>query len=84
MSSAVISLPAWVTRATQPVRKALAEDDSEHVFFILKTVCVMAFAASFILKGHGQAGDRESRGRRSSDRTRRRSAPPVRTAGPRR
>ena len=28
--------------------------DNNHVFFILETICVMAFAVSFILKGHGQ------------------------------
>ena len=28
-----------------------------HVFFILEAVCVMAFALSFILKGHGQPAD---------------------------
>jgi hypothetical protein len=33
--------------------------NNDHVFFILETVCVMAFAASFILKGHGQPGSRE-------------------------
>lgn len=32
--------------------------DDNHVFFILETVCVMAFAVSFILKGHGQSSDR--------------------------
>jgi len=30
---------------------------NNHVFFILETVCVMAFAVSFILKGHGQPSD---------------------------
>ena len=30
---------------------------SHHVCFILETVCVMAFAVSFIFKGHGQPGD---------------------------
>jgi hypothetical protein len=28
-----------------------------HVFLILESVCVTAFAVSFILKGHGQPGD---------------------------
>jgi hypothetical protein len=31
--------------------------DDHHVFFILEAICVMAFAVSFILKGHGQAND---------------------------
>ena len=31
--------------------------DSNHVFLILETVCVMSFAVSFILKGHGQPSD---------------------------
>jgi hypothetical protein len=31
--------------------------DGHHVFFILEAVCVMAFAVSFILKGHGQPGN---------------------------
>jgi hypothetical protein len=31
--------------------------DNDHAFFILETVCVPAFAVSFILKGHGQLGD---------------------------
>jgi hypothetical protein len=31
--------------------------NSDHVFFILETICVMAFAVSFILKGHGQPND---------------------------
>lgn len=30
---------------------------NHHVCFILETVCVMAFAVSFILKGHGQPSD---------------------------
>ena len=32
--------------------------NDNHVFFILEAVCVMAFAVSFILKGHGQPSDR--------------------------
>ena len=32
--------------------------DRYHGFFILETICVMAFAVSFIIKGHGQPSDR--------------------------
>jgi hypothetical protein len=31
--------------------------DDDHVFFILETICVVAFAVSFIVKGHGQPND---------------------------
>jgi hypothetical protein len=39
-----------------PVLNAVAGSfyDGNHVFFILETICVMAFAVSFILKGHGE------------------------------
>jgi len=42
-----------------PTLNALAGSfyDDNHVFFILETICVMAFAVSFILKGHGQPND---------------------------
>ena len=51
----------WLSIALMPALNSLASSfyNREHVFFILETVCVMAFAASFILKGHGQPGDRE-------------------------
>lgn len=51
----------WLSIALMPTLSSLASSfyDREHVFFILETACVMAFAASFILKGHGQPGDRE-------------------------
>jgi len=51
----------WLSIALMPALSSLAGSfyDHDHVFFILETVCVMAFAASFILKGHGQPGDRE-------------------------
>ncbi len=51
----------WLSIALMPTLSSLASSfyNREHVFFILETVCVMAFAASFILKGHGQPGDRE-------------------------
>jgi hypothetical protein len=51
----------WLSIALMPTLNWLAGSfyDHHHVFFILETVCVMAFAASFILKGHGQPGDRE-------------------------
>jgi hypothetical protein len=43
-----------------PILNALGGSfyDDNHVFFILETICVMAFAASFILKGHGQLSNR--------------------------
>ena len=49
----------WLSIILMPTLNILAGSfyDSEHVFFILETVCVMAFAASFILKGHGQPGN---------------------------
>jgi hypothetical protein len=50
----------WLSIILMPTLSWLASSfyDNEHVFFILETVCVMAFAVSFILKGHGQPGDR--------------------------
>ena len=46
----------WLSIVLMPVLNALAGPfyDDNHVFFVLETICVMAFAASFILKGHGQ------------------------------
>ena len=51
----------WLSIALMPTLSSLAGSfyNKEHVFFILETTCVMAFAASFILKGHGQPGSRE-------------------------
>ena len=51
----------WLSIALMPTLNWLASSffNRDHVFFILETACVMAFAASFILKGHGQPGDRE-------------------------
>jgi hypothetical protein len=51
----------WLSIALMPALSWLASSfyNHHHVFFILETACVMAFAASFILKGHGQPGDRE-------------------------
>jgi hypothetical protein len=48
----------WLSIILMPTLNALAGSfyDGHHVFFILETTCVMAFAVSFILKGHGQAG----------------------------
>ena len=50
----------WLSIALMPALNSLASSffNNEHVFIILETVCVMAFAASFILRGHGQPGDR--------------------------
>ena len=49
----------WLSVILMPALNWLAGSfyDNNHVFFILETVCVMAFAVSFILKGHGQPGD---------------------------
>lgn len=49
----------WLSIILMPALNSLASSfyDNDHVFFILETVCVMAFAASFILKGHGQPAD---------------------------
>jgi hypothetical protein len=48
----------WLSIVLMPTLSALARAfyDGHHVFFILETTCVMAFAVSFILKGHGQPG----------------------------
>jgi hypothetical protein len=49
----------WLSIILMPALNWLASSfyDSDHVFFILETVCVMAFSVSFILKGHGQLSD---------------------------
>ena len=49
----------WLSIILMPTLNALAGSfyDDNHVFFILETICVMAFAVSFILKGHGQASN---------------------------
>jgi hypothetical protein len=49
----------WLAIVLMPTLNWLASSfyDSNHVFLILETVCVMAFAVSFILKGHGQPSD---------------------------
>jgi hypothetical protein len=49
----------WLSIILMPTLNALAGSfyDNHHVFFILETICVMAFAVSFILKGHGQPTD---------------------------
>jgi hypothetical protein len=46
----------WLSIVLMPVLNVLAGSfyDDNHVFFILEAICVMAFAVSFILKGHGQ------------------------------
>ena len=51
----------WLSIALMPTLSSLAGSfyNNDHVFFILETTCVMAFATSFILKGHGQPGNRE-------------------------
>ena len=49
----------WLSIILMPTLSWLASSfyDNNHGFFILETVCVMAFAVSFILKGHGQPTD---------------------------
>ena len=49
----------WLSIILMPVLNWLASSfyDNDHVFFILETVCVMAFAVSFILNGYGEPGD---------------------------
>ena len=56
----VLGALIWLSVALMPALNSLARSfyGNEHVFIILETVCVMAFAASFILRGHGQPGDR--------------------------
>jgi hypothetical protein len=49
----------WLSIILMPTLNWLAGSfyNNDHVFFILEAVCVMAFAVSFILKGHGQPSD---------------------------
>jgi hypothetical protein len=49
----------WLSIILMPALNWLAGSfyDRGHVFFILETMCVMSFAVSFILKGHGQPGN---------------------------
>jgi hypothetical protein len=61
----------WLSIVLMPMLNWLAGSfyDNDHVFFILETICVMAFAVSFILKGHGRPNDRgfdKAAGRRPS------------------
>ena len=49
----------WLSIILMPTLSALVRSfyNDNRVFFILETICVMAFAVSFILKGHGQPSD---------------------------
>ena len=49
----------WASILLMPTLNWLASSfyGSRHVFLILETVCVTAFAVSFILKGHGRPSD---------------------------
>jgi hypothetical protein len=49
----------WLSIILMPTLNSLTSSfyDNDHVFFILEAVCVIAFAASFILKGHEHPGD---------------------------
>ena len=51
----------WLSIILMPTLSALAGSfyNDNRVFFILETICVLAFSASFILKGHGQPCDRD-------------------------
>ena len=51
----------WLSIILMPTLSALAGAfyNDNRVFFILETICVLAFSASFILKGHGQACDHD-------------------------
>ena len=70
----------WLSIVLMPTLKVLATSfyDDNHVFFILETVCVMAFAVSFILKGHGQPSDPDL-DKMAADR---RARPSTRSLGP--
>lgn len=48
----------WLAIILMPVLNAFASSfyNDNRIFFWLETVCVMSFAVSFILKGHGQPG----------------------------
>ena len=50
----------WLSMLLMPTLSSLASSfyDRDHVFLALETTCVMAFAVSFILKGHGRPADR--------------------------
>jgi len=49
----------WLSIILMPTLNTLASAfyADNHIFFILETICVVAFAVSFILKGHGQLID---------------------------
>jgi hypothetical protein len=49
----------WLSIILMPTLSSLVGSfyDSNHIFFILEAVCVIAFAISFTLKGHGQPSD---------------------------
>jgi hypothetical protein len=49
----------WLSIVLIPTLSLLASSfyDNEHVFIILETVCVLAFAASFILRGQGKQAE---------------------------
>jgi hypothetical protein len=51
----------WLSIILMPILNAFARSfyDANRLFFVLETICVMAFAVSFILKGYGQPGSRE-------------------------
>jgi hypothetical protein len=51
----------WLSVILMPLLSKVASSfyNDNHVFFILEAVCVMSFAVSFILKGHGQPSDPE-------------------------
>jgi hypothetical protein len=50
----------WLSIILMPILNSFARSfyDANRLFFVLETMCVMAFAVSFILKGYGQPGNR--------------------------
>jgi hypothetical protein len=50
----------WLAIILMPLLNKVASSfyNDNRIFFWLETTCVMAFAVSFILKGHGQPSDR--------------------------
>lgn len=56
-----LGVTIWLSVILMPILNAVARSfyNDSHLFFVLETICVVAFAVSFILKGHGQPSDPE-------------------------
>lgn len=54
-----LGVAIWLSVVLMPILNAVARSfyNDSHLFFVLETICVVAFAVSFILKGHGQPSD---------------------------